>query len=214
MVNKSRISKAIKDAKTDNKQSTLTFFKGSAISFAARVAEKISPKKLSTPDPAQPTSTPTREKPTQSLQSAWKPPAAAAATSTVQTISADPAQKLVDPAPLPQPAPLKSANKTKAQKRRDRVKHLIARHMDAEMCPSKICRSTPGDHIPRGDQHVITGTPLGVFTRKTCGLPVVHATCGMEEQKKLWVCTSCYNHAKYKWSLFKLLQPSAHTGQP
>lgn len=217
MVNKSSISKAIKDAQTDKNQTKLTFFRGSAISLIARVAEKISPNKLSTTDPAQPTPTPTRKQPMQSRESALQPPAAAAATTAVQIEPAEPAkpaEKLAaKPVPSAPPAPLKSAKKTKAQKKRDRVKHLIARTMEAEPCASNICNSAPGDHIPRGDQWPVTATPFGTFVRQTCGLPAVQATCGVEEQKKLWVCISCYNHAYYKWSLVKMLMPSAHPGQ-
>ena len=149
MVNKSSISKAIKNAQTDKNQTKLTFFRGSAISLVARVAEKISLNKLSTTDPAQPTPTPTHKQPRGQPESALQLPAAAAATTAVQIEPAEPAEKLAaKPVPLALLSPLKSVKKMKAQKKCDCVKHLIACMMEAELCASNICNSVPSDHIP------------------------------------------------------------------
>jgi hypothetical protein len=200
MVNTSNIEKAIKAAASDPKQKKLSFF----INAVAPVGHAANKSSRKSPDgsPAHtgvPPSTPPPAPTPASL-----PPTAHPTTSAPTTPDSQKIQPMVAPS-----APVKPVSKapTKLQRKKARIRACLK--CDPCPCPSNICSSEAGTHIPARDQKEVAYTPFGTFLRRICGLPAIQPTCGLNEQKRLWVCKYCYDHARYQWSLLKLLKPIA-----
>ena len=151
MVNTSNIEKAIKAAASDPKQKKLSFF----INAVAPVGHAASKSSRKSPDgsPAHtgvPPSTPPPAPTPASL-----PPTAHPTTSAPTTPDSQKIQPMVAPS-----APVKPVSKapTKLQRKKARIRACLK--CDPCPCPSNICSSEAGTHIPARDQKEVAYTSI------------------------------------------------------